>query len=225
MISIIIPVLNESKVLAETLQQFINQDIAHEIIIVDGGSQDATCKIAEENQVTTQLIRSNKGRAKQMNAGAKHANGDWLLFLHADTQLPAQALEIIENLDQHVQAGGFQHRFSGNKWSLKLISLIDNFRCRRTGIIYGDQAMFIRRTLFGKIGGFPQRNILEDVYFCIEVNKHTKSHLVNDYVVTDSRKFTKIGVWRCFYHLTVILTRIRFGLPVEDNYPFFKDVR
>lgn len=225
MISIIIPALNESKVLAKTLQQFINQNIVHEIIVVDGGSQDATCKIAEDHQATTQLIHSNKGRANQMNAGAKQANGDWLLFLHADTQLPAQALNKIETLHQHILAGGFQHRFSGNKWSLKLISLIDNFRCKRTGIIYGDQAIFIRRALFENIGGFPQRNILEDVYFCIEVNKHTKTHLMNDYVVTDSRKFTQIGVWRCFYHLTVILTRIRFGLPVEDNYPFFKDVR
>lgn len=225
MISIIIPVLNEDKVLAHTLRQFLNQKLAYEIIVVDGGSHDATCEIAKNSQVSTQLIRANKGRAKQMNAGAKHASGDWLLFLHADTLLPTQALSKIENLDQQVEAGGFRHRFSGQTWGLKIISQIDNFRCKRTRIIYGDQAMFIRRTLFEKIGGYPQCNILEDVYFCLQVKNYTQAILMDDYVVTDSRKFTQIGVWRSFYYLTVILTRIRLGLPVADNYPFFKDIR
>lgn len=225
MISIIIPVLNEDKILANTLEQFLNQKIAHEIIVIDGGSHDTTCEIAKNSQVVTQLLHANKGRANQMNAGAKNASGDWLLFLHADTKMPAQALSKIENLNHKVQAGGFRHRFSGQTWGLKIISLIDNFRCQRTRIMYGDQAMFIRRTVFEEIGGFPQRNILEDVYFCLQVKNHTEAKLMDDYVITDSRKFKQMGIWRSFYYLTVILTRIRLGLPVADNYPFFKDVR
>ena len=224
MISIIIPVYNEEQVLNTTLQQLANHQTYYEVIIVDGGSTDRTCEIARELPGVT-LLHANKGRAAQMNVGAKVARGDWLLFLHADTLLPANALFDIQNLPTNIKAGAFRHRFSGNDWKLRIISHLDNFRCQRNRIMYGDQAMFIRHALFEKMGGFPELAILEDLYFCVELKNHTQAVLMDNYVVTDSRKFTKMGIWRSFYHLVVILTRVQFGLSVEKNYPFFKDVR
>lgn len=96
------------------------------------------------------------------------AAGEWLLFLHADTMLPEGALQRLNDSERDltIQAGGFLHRFSGNDWRLRLISRLGNFRCRHSRVIYGDQAMFVRRRLFESLGGFPDQPILEDVAFC-----------------------------------------------------------
>ena len=199
MISIIIPVFNEEKVLENTLIQLRHHHAKYETIVVDGGSNDRSCDIVRKFTDTT-LMHANKGRATQLNAGAQIASGEWLLFLHADTLLPSNALVDIENLqlDSNNQAGGFRHRFSGNDWRLRLISILDNFRCQRNRIMYGDQAMFVRRELFETLGGFPDRAILEDLYFSVELNKYTQPILMHSYVTTDSRKFTEMGVWREF---------------------------
>jgi glycosyltransferase involved in cell wall biosynthesis len=105
-----------------------------------------------------------KGRASQMNVGATFATEEWLLFLHADKILPDGALMRLNGMeaDRTIQAGGFMHRFSGNDWRLKLISFLDNFRCRHSRIIYGDQALFVRRSLFQRLDGFPNQPVLEE---------------------------------------------------------------
>jgi len=153
MISVIIPTSNEEKALPETLRCLFAQPGDYEVIVVDGGSTDRTREIVESLRIM--LLTSSKGRATQMNAGAKKARGEWLLFLHADTVLPDGALAKLNGLepDRTVQAGGFFHQFSGGDWRLRLISFLDNFRCVRSRIIYGDQAMFVRRALFEKLGG------------------------------------------------------------------------
>lgn len=226
MISVIIPVYNEEKVLRNTLLQLQNHYVKHDTIVVDGGSEDRSCEITRQFPDVI-LLHAKKGRASQLNTGAKSATGDWLLFLHADTMLPLNALLDIEKLqiNSNVLAGGFRHRFSGNDWRLRLISELDNYRCQRTRIMYGDQAMFVCRDLFEMMGGFPELPVLEDLYFSVKLKKHTLPFLMDSYVTTDSRKFTKIGIWRGFFRLAVILTRVRLGLPVTANYPFFKDVR
>lgn len=225
MISIIIPIFNEEKVIADTLHQLTQQvSSGCEILVVDGGSTDSSCNIVGQHSDVT-LLHSEKGRASQMNAGAKRAQGDWLLFLHADTLLPEQAIQEIKSLNSDIQAGGFKHRFSGKDWRLRFISFLNNYRCSRNRVFYGDQAIFIRRGLFNTIGGFPVKQILEDVFFSIEVKKHTKPILLNSYVVTDSRKFTKMGIWRSLYRVANIQTRVRLGLPISNHYPFFTDAR
>jgi rSAM/selenodomain-associated transferase 2 len=205
-----------------------------EVMVVDGGSTDRTIECVQEFTLSTQhsalrslrLLTVSKGRASQMNAGAKQATGEWLLFLHADTVLPPGAIQRLNDMeaDQTIQAGGFMHKFSGDDWRLKLISFLDNFRCSRSRIIYGDQALFVRRVLFEQLGGFPNRPILEDVAFCERLIAITTPLLLSSPVVTDARKFLKMGIWRSLLRVLLIILHVEFHLPVLPR-AFFKDVR
>jgi rSAM/selenodomain-associated transferase 2 len=230
MVSVVIPAYNEEKVLPHTLRELFYQCGDYEVIVVDGGSTDRTFAVLAEFSFSEYppclLLTASKGRASQMNVGAKHATGDWLLFLHADTVLPPGAIQRLNEMeaDQTIQAGGFMHQFSGDDWRLKLISFLDNFRCVRSRIIYGDQALFVRRALFGQLGGFPNRPILEDVAFCERLIAVTTPLLLSPSVVTDARKFLKMGVWRSFFRVLLIILHVEFHLPVLPR-AFFQDVR
>ena len=206
MISVIIPTYNEEKALPSTLACLSSQAGDYELIIVDGGSTDRTCEIALA-QPQARLLTARKGRASQMNAGAIGARGEWLLFLHADTLLPKGALQDLNALesDKKIGAGGFRHRFSGEDWRLRLISWIDNLRAQVTRIIYGDQAIFVRRALFERLGGFPDQPCLEDIVFCRKLRHVCRPVLLEQHVVTDSRKFVQMGVWRSFGRCLLIL--------------------
>jgi rSAM/selenodomain-associated transferase 2 len=234
MISVIMPTYNEEKMLSGTLQALFAQPGKFETIVVDGGSTDRTCAIVEEFARSPQpsalgavrLFTAPKGRASQMNTGAKQARGEWLLFLHADTVLPAEALQRLNEMenDSTIQAGGFMHQFSGDDWRLRFISFLDNFRCTRSRVIYGDQALFVRRTLFEQLGGFPNQPILEDVAFCEKLIKRTNPVLLFPPVITDARKFLKMGVWRSFLRVLLIILHVEFRLPILPR-AFFQDVR
>ncbi len=240
MVSVIIPAYNEEITLPATLRHLCNQTGDYEVMVVDGGSTDRTLEIARAILGDRRwaigdgsyglrrwvVLSAAKGRATQMNAGAKCATGEWLLFLHADTVLPVGAVRRLNGLeaDHTVQAGGFLHRFSGDDWRLKLISGLDNFRCARSRIIYGDQALFVRRSLFDRLGGFPDRPLLEDVAFCELLLAYTRPILLSPPVVTDSRKFVKMGVWRSFVRVLLIILHAQFRLPTLSR-AFFQDIR
>jgi len=234
MISVIMPTYNEEKVLPGTLQALFAQPGKFETIVVDGGSTDRTCAIVaglalsppHSELSTVHLLSAPKGRALQMNAGAKQARGEWLLFLHADTVLPNGAVQRLNDMesDQAIQAGGFMHQFSGDDWRLRFISFLDNFRCTRSRVIYGDQALFVRRTLFEQLDGFPNQPILEDVAFCERLIRVTQPLLLPSAVVTDARKFVKMGIWRSFIRVLLIILHVEFRLPVLPR-TFFQDIR
>ena len=116
------------------------------------------------------------------------------------------------------------HRFSGDDWRLKLISFLDNFRCTRSRVIYGDQALFVRRNFFDRLGGFPNQAILEDVALCERLIKESTPVLLSPPVVTDARKFLKMGVWPSFLRVLLIILHVEFGLPVLPR-AFFQDIR
>jgi rSAM/selenodomain-associated transferase 2 len=237
MVSVVMPTYNEEKVLPDTLHALFSQPGDYEVIAVDGGSADRTRDVLldagfSEGPLSLTphpsrlLMTGPKGRASQMNAGAKAAGGEWLLFLHADTVLPEGAIERLNTMeaDHAIQAGGFMHQFSGNDWRLKLISFLDNFRCTRSRIIYGDQALFVRRSLFVRLGGFPNQPILEDVAFCERLIKATEPLLLFPPVITDARKFIKMGVWRSFLRVLLIILHVEYRLPVLPR-TFFQDIR
>ncbi|THJ24889.1 MAG: glycosyltransferase [Nitrospira sp. CG24E] len=246
MVSVVIPAYNEEQALPHTLRELFYQSGDYEVIIVDGGSTDRTRTVAESFgfidsehdlrrlqdasretlHASRLLLTAPKGRAAQMNAGAQQARGDWLLFLHADTVLPSGAIQRLNGMEtsQEIRAGGFMHQFSIGDWRLKLISFLDNFRCIRSRIIYGDQALFVRRALFEQLGGFPNQPILEDVAFCERLIRVTAPLLLSPPVMTDARKFLKMGVWRSFLRVLLIILHVEFHLPTLPR-AFFRDVR
>ena len=225
MISIIIPALNEERSLPRTLASLHQQRGDFEVIVVDGGSSDRTCEIAAA-EPRVRLISSRRGRAAQMNAGALIARGDMLLFLHADTTLPQDAISTLDALRAHDDCvwGGFKHRFSGDDWRLRLISRLHNWRCRLSRVFYGDQAMFVRSRVFHAQGGFPELPILEDVAMSEKLLTVAKPLLLDSCVVTDSRKFLKMGVWRSLGRVFVIMMCYRLRLPIPMR-EFFEPIR
>lgn len=193
-ISVIVPVLNEEVNLSRIsghLQSICDQ--GHEVIIVDGGSVDNTLTIAYE--ITDKVIISKAGRALQMNIGASVATGDVFLFLHADTFLPYSAVQVIS--DSVVGKnfwGRFDVRLSNKKYVYRIIERMMNLRSSLTSIVTGDQAFFIEKNLFERVGGFPEIALMEDVAISRQLKIISKPVCVKHQVVTSSRRWETNGV-------------------------------
>lgn len=217
MISVIVPVLNESVALPVFLKALREQRGTFEVIVVDGGSDDGTPDIAAGDP-SVRLLRSARGRGCQMNAGAALARGDTLLFLHADTRLAPGAIDLLDGASATAwQAGAFTHSFSPTDWRLRLLSAAHNFRCRWTRVYYGDQAIFVRKTLFERVGGFPDVPMLEDVIFCERLRPLTRAVLLPQTISTDPRRFLHHGVWRSIARGVTIVVRHQLGLRVSGR--------
>jgi rSAM/selenodomain-associated transferase 2 len=222
-VSVIIPAFNEASTLPRSLPALLAQAGAFEVIVVDGGSTDDTCDIVRTCP-DVRLVTAPKGRAVQMNAGARTAHGEMLLFLHADTLLPPGAISQLETLDPQIHAGAHRHRFTPENWQLRLVSAGNNCRCRITRVYYGDQALFVRSKLFHELGGFPDVPMLEDVMFCERLRRVTRPVLLRQAVRTDARRFLEHGVWRSVWFALAILARHKRGMPQRGR-GFFEEVR
>ena len=194
MISVIIPVLNEAKILDQALSQLAPRLRGHELIIVDGGSTDETLLIAKKHG---QVISSERGRAHQLNEGAAAAKGDILLFLHADVWLDSGAIEGVEAAIAAGYVGGaFKQRIEGDHPLYRLIEHAANFRAKRLRIFYGDGGIFIRRTHFDRIGGFPDIPIMEEVEFSRKLRRYGEVTLVEPMIHISARRWQKNGIVR-----------------------------
>jgi rSAM/selenodomain-associated transferase 2 len=194
MISVIIPVLNEAKILDQSLARLTPQLKGHELIIVDGGSTDETLLIAQRYG---QVISSERGRARQSNAGAAAARGDILLFLHADVWLDSGAIEGVETAISAGYVGGaFKQRIEGDHPLYRLIERAANFRAKRLKIFYGDGGIFIHRTHFNRIGGFPNIPIMEEVGFSRQLRRRGTVTLVEPGIHISARRWQKNGILR-----------------------------
>lgn len=162
-ISIVMPVLNEATILREALlaAQFCRAS-GHELIVVDGDSEDGSAALAAAH--ADRVLLSGRGRARQMNAGARCAHGEVLLFLHADTRLRPQGVEYLQQLVRAGRIWGrFDVRLSGRGAGLRVVEFFMNLRSRVTGICTGDQAIFVTRQAFAAVGGYPEIALMEDI--------------------------------------------------------------
>ena len=177
----------------------------HEVIVVDGGSTDSTIDVAKP--LTDHLVASDAGRAKQMNAGANVAEGDVLLFLHADTILPEEACELImSSINNGYQWGRFNVRLSGEIFLFRIIEFFINWRSRLFSIATGDQAIFVRRNVFEVLEGFPDIPLMEDVAICKSLKRQSKPMCLRNTVITSSRRWEQYGVFRT----VLLMWRLRF---------------
>ena len=199
-ISVIIPTLNEQTVLVQTLQHTATLGFS-EVIVVDGGSTDGTLQSAEAFCAGTddvRVITAPRGRARQMNGGARAGQGETLLFLHADTRLPVGAERCIESAlsDPGVVGGRFDVRFDSPSLWGRLISSLMNVRSRLTGISTGDQAMFVRRRVFEQLGGFSDIPLMEDIEFSMRLKRAGRIAALNATVTTSFRRWETQGPLR-----------------------------
>jgi rSAM/selenodomain-associated transferase 2 len=207
--SVIVPVLNEAGQIVDCIAAIRNIDPAVEIIVADGGSRDATVERAAAAGVL--VCRAPRGRGPQCHAGATRASGDILLFLHADTQLPADAFGRLRRLfgNQHVQIAKFRLWFDSRDWLLDLAARcmwVDTFMTS-----YGDQCVVLRRSFYHRIGGFPGWPLFEDVRLFEKARRRSRVRVVPARVITSARRFRKHGAIRQLLHDFWLLGRYMVG--------------
>ncbi|MFH0961020.1 MAG: TIGR04283 family arsenosugar biosynthesis glycosyltransferase [Pseudomonadota bacterium] len=210
-ITVIIPTLNEESNLAETLTTVTGFDNV-EIIVVDAGSSDKTVDIAREHDAT--VLSGPTGKSAQMNLGALLANGEIIVFLHADTRLPTGWINNVNcELEQNgVVAGAFKLSIDGESLGLRLIETMANFRSWWLGMPYGDQAIFIKAEVFRSLGGFLNLPIMEDFEFMRRVRKKGSINIVPDAVLTSARRWEKRGIWATTAINQVIIVGYLLGI-------------
>lgn len=200
MVSIIIPALNEAATIVATLTSLQRwRGRAAEIIVVDGGSTDDTAALAKP--LADHVVTARRGRASQMNAGAAIAQGDVLLFLHADTQLPADGVERARAALARGDRvwGRFDVRISSRRPGLWLVARTMNLRSRLSGIATGDQAMFVRRREFDMVGGFPDIPLMEDIALSQALRRLSWPACLAAPAVTSGRRWERRGLLRTIW--------------------------
>jgi rSAM/selenodomain-associated transferase 2 len=198
--SIIVPVLHEAERINDLIGHLRQMDLERscEIIVVDGSPEGDTLQMIQDNTVIK--IPSEKGRAKQMNAGASAARGDILIFLHADTELPLHAfarMNTFINRKDYI-GGAFDLGIKSDKWIFKVIAFLASLRSRLSRIPFGDQGIFIRRNYFNEIGGYKEIPLMEDVELMRRIRRSgNKIWIYKDRVMTSPRRWEKEGIFYC----------------------------
>ena len=221
-ISVVIPALNEESHIEKTLQSIIKQEGNYEFYVADCGSSDNTVTIAKRY---TTVINSQRGRAIQMNTGAKACTGDILLFLHADTLLPDNAFHEIRKRmkDDAVAGGSFYIAFDTEAFILKGVSFITRFNFRL--FHFGDQGIFVRRDVFQTLQGYKEMPIMEDYDFYKRLGKQGKVILIRMPVISSARRFIKKGVIRQLLINKFVVLAYWAGVDIQTIKRFYDDMR
>ncbi len=224
-LSIIIPVLNEERAIAATLADLRRVE-ACEIIVVDGGSTDRTAEIVGASAAHL-VVDAPRGRGAQMNAGARRASGDVLLFLHADTRLPASASRDIRQCmaDSRCVGGRFDIRLDSARPLLRLVGRMISLRSRLTRVATGDQALFARRAVFERLGGFPEMPLMEDVAFSRALKRTGRIACLRSRVVSSARRWEKQGPIRTILLMWALKLLYLAGVPAGRLKRLYGDTR
>ena len=225
-LSIVIPVLNEASRMAAALAALAPlAGNGAQVIVADGGSTDATVSIALANHLPTiTVIHCGKGRAVQMNAGAAHATGNAVLFLHADTVLPPDADALVQKALASGQCvwGRFDVRIEGQSRWLPVVSALMNLRSRLTGIATGDQAIFMTHAAYTAVRGYAVQPLMEDIDMSRRLLKLSRPACLPQKVHTSGRRWDTRGAWRTI----VLMWRLRYaywrGMPPERLAQLYK---
>jgi rSAM/selenodomain-associated transferase 2 len=223
-ISVIVPVLNEETTIAATLDA-LTALAPYEVIVVDGGSTDRTREIAARSGA--QVLSAERGRAKQMNRGAARASGEVLLFLHADSRLPDSAFSDIATAlnDPRCLGGRFDVELEGSHRLLKLIGALINHRSRATKVGTGDQAIFLRREIFLRMGGYPDIPLMEDIALCRALKRMGAVACLRSRVITSARRWENDGVWRTIVRMWTLKLLYLAGVSPARLKQFYADTR
>jgi rSAM/selenodomain-associated transferase 2 len=215
-LSVIVPTLNEAARIETTLASLAPlRARGHEVIVVDGGSSDATAALAAP--LADRVLSAPRGRAHQMNAGATKARGDVLVFLHADNRLPEFVDRLVaEALASSARAWGrFDVAIEGTHVMLPVIAWFMNARSRLTGIATGDQSMFVRRDAFARVGGFPALALMEDVALSVRLKALSRPACLRAKTVTSGRRWEQKGVLRTVLLMWRLRLSFFFGASPE----------
>jgi rSAM/selenodomain-associated transferase 2 len=211
-LSIVMPVLNEAPDIEQALRALQPlRASGHEVIVVDGGSTDGSARLAAA--LADRVLEAERGRANQMNHGARAACGDVLLFLHADTRLPEQASQLIldEMARSGLEWGRFDVRIDSRHWLLQVVGALMNWRSRLTGICTGDQAIFVSRQLFLGLGGFPPIALMEDIALSRKLRRVSLPLCASTPAWTSARRWERGGVVRTILLMWWLRLRYFFG--------------
>ncbi len=218
-IAVVIPTLNEERVLSRTLLS-LRQLRFDEVVLVDGGSRDQTVSIAQGqlqglSLQPAKVLVAEQGRAPQMNAGARAARSDVLLFLHADTLLPPETRNEIERVLEHPKyvGGRFDVRFEDDRGWAWLISRLMNWRSRWSGIATGDQALFVRRSAFDALGGFADLPLMEDIELTRRLKRMGSLAALHIKVTTSFRRWEQQGAVRTILQMWLLRFLYWIGVP------------
>lgn len=208
----------------QTLKQ-LRQAGVWQSIVVDGGSDDDTVSLARLHADV--VMSCPRGRARQMNAGAQAAQGEVVLFLHADTALPQGFLHLISNAlqDSQTVGGRFDVRLDAEGWSFRMIETLMNVRSRLTKISTGDQAIFVRRTVFQKMGGYPELELMEDIAFSRSLKREGRIACLRDRVTTSARRWRREGVARTIVKMWTLRLCYFFGVSPARLRTHYTDTR
>lgn len=222
-VSVVIPTWNEAACLGDTIAGLRKQQ-PHEIIVVDGGSTDATRAAAA---AANRFVEAPSGRAAQMNAGAAYATGDVLLFMHADCSLQAGAIAQAERHLRRpdVAAGCFTMRVAAEGALYRWIDLATTTRVRLTGMIFGDQGLFLRRETFHRVGGFPELRFMEDVHLSARLRRLGRMVVAPARIHVSPRRWQRTGIFRQTVRNWTLLTLAAAGVHPDSLAAYYPNVR
>jgi rSAM/selenodomain-associated transferase 2 len=223
-VCVVVPVLNEELAIERTLCAISSQAHRDDIVVVDGGSNDLTAVIASRHAT---VVQSERGRSRQMNTGSGQTSAEVLVFVHADTIMPAGAISAIGAClkDPSVVGGRFKLRLSNRGWRYRIVECAINTRDRLFEGFTGDQAIFVRRDVFESMGGYRDIPLMEDLDFGKRMGRRGKIARLPLYVVTSARRWENNGVVRTVLLMWLLKIMYTFGCPPQRLQRLYGDAR